>query len=280
VTNQAIEQNEKLSYQLVLFTWNDGTESAAYTDWTSEIESEGVTYSPRPTMEVRIPKNTGDLGDESLTIDMSLEDGFLTDMSNGLPHAKVSVTVAEINRPTTAAPGTTRYTTFQGTIVLATRNINGKKGNVRLTGKTPKALMQVAMGQPANIQCSNALGDGRCTVDMSLGQNSFFSTLTSIDGRIVTVNVTGHTNPDPKYFHRGYFTRGGLRIMIRDWSDSDPLTFVLVRQPPASWLNGAVLISSGCDKSVETCRSRYDNEDHFNGPGFAMPGYLPIFESA
>jgi len=280
VTNQAVEQNEKLTYQLVLFTWNDATESAAYTDWTSEVVLGGVTYLPRPTMEVNIPKNSGDLGDDSLTIDMSLEAGFLTDMSNGLPHAKVEVTVAEIVRPTDPAVVSNSYTTFQGTIVLGTRNVNGRKGNVRLTGKTPKCLMNTAMGLPANIQCGNALGGGRCNVDMSLGQNSFFATLTSIDGRTVTVNVTGHTNPDPKYFHRGYFTFAGLRIMIRDWNDLDPLTFVLVRQPPASWLNVTVLISSGCDKSIETCRSRYNKEDRFNGIGYAMPGYLPIFESS
>ena len=280
MTDQAIEQNEKLSYQLVLFRWNDDTEEAAYTDWTSEIELEGVTYSPRPSMEVRIPTNTGDLSDSTLTVEMSLEDGFLTDMTSGLPHAKVSVVVNEINRPNDAAVATTRYTTFQGDVVLATRNVNGRKGNVKLTAKTPKAQMQIAMGKPANVQCGNALGDGRCGVDMSLGVNSFFATLTSIDGRTVTVNVTGHSNPDAKYFHRGYFTFAGLRIMIRDWNSTDPLTFVLVRQPPASWLNVTVLISSGCDKSVETCRARYDNEDHFNGPGFAMPGYLPIFESS
>lgn len=278
--NQAIEQNEKLSYQLVHFSWDDGAETASYTDWTSTIEREGITYSPRPTMEVRIPKNTGDLGEEVLNIDMTLEAGFLTDMTNGLPHAKVLVTVAEINRPTTPSPASNVYTTFQGEIVLATRNVNNRKGNVRLTGKTPKALMNVAMGQPCNLQCGNALGDGRCGVDMSLGVNSFFATLTSIDGRIVTVNVTGHTNPDAKYFHRGYFTFGGLRIMIRDWNLADPLTFVLVRQPPAAWLNSTVLISSGCDKSKETCIGRYNNEEHFKGEGYAMPGYLPIFESA
>jgi hypothetical protein len=231
-------------------------------------------------MEVKIPKNTGDLGDDALTVDLSLEDGFLTDMTNGLPHATVSVTVSEINRPTNPSPATNRYTTFQGKVVLATRNINGRKGNVRLTAKTPKALMNVAIGQPANVQCGNALGLGRCAVNMANGFNSFFGTLTVIDGRIVTITNISFSNPSLKYFHRGYVTFGGLRIMIRDWSSSDPETFVLVRQPPASWLNVSVFVSSGCDKSVETCRERYDNEEQFNGPGYAMPGYLPIFESS
>ena len=280
MTNQAIEQSEKLSYQLVHFSWNDGAETASYTDWTSTIEREGITYSPRPTMEVKIPKNTGDLGDDALTVDLSLEAGFLTDMTNGLPHATVSATVTEITRPTTASPATNSYVTFQGTVVLATRNINGRRGNVRLTAKTPKALMSAAIGQPANVQCGNALGDGRCAVNMSNGFNSFFGTLTVIDGRIVTITNLAFLNPSLKYFHRGYVTFGGLRIMIRDWSSSDPETFVLVRQPPASWLLQSVFVSSGCDKSVETCRERYNNEEKFNGPGFAIPGYLPIFESS
>lgn len=286
MTNRAIEQNEKLTYQLVLFEWNDGTERKAYTDWTSPITSSefgsgDIDFEPRPTMEVRIPKNTGDLGDEVATIDMTLEEGFLTDMTNGLAHATVTVTLAEVSRPTSASPQRTTSITFCGTVTLATRNVNGRKNNVRLTAKSPKAQTNgVAIGQPCNIQCTNNLGDARCQVDMSLAANSFFVTIQSIDGRAVTTSMPGHFNPDAKYFHRGWMRRGGLRIMIRDWSSSSPQSFTLVRQPPASWLGNSVLAFSGCDKSVETCRARYDNEEHFNGVGFAMPGYLPIFESA
>lgn len=288
MTNRAIEQNEKSTYQLVRFTWNeDGQVGPAgeinYTDWTSPvIDDEGVTYDPRPTMEVKIPKNTGDLGDESVTIDLTLEAGFLTDMTNGLPHATVTCTISEISRPTSATPQRTRSITFQGTVTLATRNANGRKNQVRLTAKSPKARMSnIAIGSPCNIQCGNNFGDGRCAVDVSLGANAFFVTIASIDGRTFTTTFDpGHFNPDPKYFHRGWVRYGGLRIMVRDWNSSSPREFVLVRQPPASWVGKSVLVTSGCDKSVETCRSRYDNEEHFNGPGFAMPGYLPIFESA
>jgi hypothetical protein len=287
VTNRAIEQNEKSSYQLIRFTWNeDGQVGPAgeqnYTDWTSEItDDEGFTYEPRPTMEVKIPKNTGDLGDETLTIDMTLEEGFLTDMTNGLPHATVTCTVSEISRPTSAGPQRSTSVTFQGTVVLATRNANGRRNNVRLTAKTPKALTAgVAIGQPCNIQCGNNFGDARCGLSLALGANAFFVTIQAINGRTITTSVPNQLNPSAKYFHRGWIRYGGLRIMIRDWNDSAPTTFVLVRQPPAEWLGKSVLATSGCDKSVETCRDRYDNEEHFNGPGFAMPGYLPIFESA
>lgn len=281
MTNRAIEQNEKFSYQLVRFRWNGDTEEVTYTDWTSDVVVEGITYLSRPSMEVKIPKNTGDLADETLTVDMSLEAGFLTDMTNGLAHATVTVMVSEVTRPTNPAPQTTTGVTFQGTVTLATRNVNGRKGNVRLTAKSPKALTGgVAIGQPCNIQCVNNLGDGRCTIDMAVGVNSFFGIVAAINGRTVTITGDTHTNPSPKYFHRGWVRIDGLRIMIRDWSDSAPTTFVLVRQPPASWLTRTVLVSSGCDKSVETCRDRYANEEHFLGVGFAMPGYLPIFESA
>lgn len=287
MTNRAIEQNEKSSYQLVRFTWNEAGQVGPageqnYTDWTSPIiDDEGVTYEPRPTMELKIPKNTGDLGDEILTVDMTLEAGFLTDMSNGLPHATVTCTVSEISRPTNPAPQRSRSVTFQGTIVLATRNANGRKNNVRITAKSPKAMTgNIAVGQPCNIQCGNNLGDIRCQVDLSNGANAFFGTITVINGRTLTIINVNQLNPSPKYFHRGWIRYGGLRVMIRDWNDSDPTTFVLVRQPPAEWLGKSVFITAGCDKSVETCRERYDNEEHFNGPGFAMPGYLPIFESA
>lgn len=280
MTNRAIEQSEKFTYQLVRFSWDNGGEIVAYTDWTSDIlDDDGVTYLSRPTMEVKIPKNTGDLSDEVATVDMSREDGFLTDMTNGIAHATVLMTVSEIARPTTAAPSRTTSVTFQGEITLASRSVNGRKNNVKLTAMSPKALTKVTMGKSCGIQCFNNLGDGRCQVDMSNGANSFLRTLNAINGRIVTISMGAIANPSPKYFHRGWILFGGLRIMIRDWNSSDPNVFLLVRQPPASWLGQTVFVSSGCDKSRETCDDRYGNLEHFNGVGIAMPGYLPILES-
>lgn len=287
MTNRALEQNEKSTYQLVRFAWNVGglmigpEGSANYTDWTTPVvDDQGVTYLPRPTMQVKLPKNAGDLADDSLTIDMALEDGFLTDMSNGKRHATVEVTVSEIARPTTSTPQRTRSITFRGHVVLVTRNVNNRKNNVRISAKTPKARTDSAIGSPANVQCGNVFGGARCGVSTALAANSFFVTVSSIDGLVLHTSTPGHSNPDAKYFHRGWVQYGGLRIMIRDWDSGTPGQFTLVRQPPESWVGQSVFVTSGCDKSVETCRSRYNKEENFNGVGFAMPGYLPIFESA
>ena len=50
-----------------------------------------------------------------------------------------------------------------------------------------------------------------------------------------------------------------------------PLTFVLSKTPPASWLGQAVTVAPGCDKSLFTCDNRYLNVTSFGGFGTFMP---------
>lgn len=232
-------------------------------------------------MEITLPKNVGSLEEDRCIIEMEQEDGILTSLTNGDPFAPVEVTIYEVTLSASPGPSRTTATTFIGDMRQGGRNINGRRGMVRLIAQGDKQLMEVAMGQQVNHLCSNALGDARCQVDMSVGFNSYFGQIQVMDDRELTIDIAAMlTNDEDRYFERGYLSYQGLRIMIREWSAMDPSRFVLVRRPPASWLLATVLIASGCDKSIETCRSRYENEDHFNGPGYAIPAYNPWIEDA
>lgn len=275
--SRALDLSEKNTFQLVWLSHAGG--DTFYTDWTSDFSFRGNTYLSRPTMQVQVPKNTGTLEDLKATIEMTLEDGILTDLTSGDAHAVVEVTVYELTKPTSTGPSATVRTTFLGIIIQGSRNINGKRGQVRLQAIADKSLTAVAMGDPMNHLCSNSLGDRRCQIDMSVGQNSFFGTIGSITDRTVTISIASSYNSDERYFHRGYLSYQGLRIMVRDWVKATPTVFTLVRRPPASWLGKTVLVASGCDKSVETCVRRYSNEENFRGNGHAIPSYNPWLET-
>lgn len=113
---------------------------------------------------------------------------------------------------------------------------------------------------------------------MSLGQNSFFGTITALADRTATVSIGSSYNTDDRYFERGFMSYQGLRIPIRIWRKATATVFTLIRRPPSSWLNKTVLVFAGCDKSTGTCDRRYGNLEHFRGNGYAIPAYNPWFE--
>lgn len=274
---RAIDLQEKQTYQLLWLSHGGGDEF--FTDWTSDVSYQGNTYLSRPTLEIKLPKNTGTLEDIRCTIEMTVEDGVLTNLTSGDQHAEVEVTVYEKTIGTGTGPSGSTKTTFLGRVVLGTRNVNGKRGTVKLHCAPDKAMMNVAMGEQINHFCRNALGDGRCQINMDSGVNSFFGTITAMTDRTLTISIGGTvTNTSLKYFHRGTIAFAGMRMLIRDWNSSDPETFLMVRRPPAAWLGQSVFISSGCDKSLQTCIDRYDNEEHFRGNGFAIPSHNPWTE--
>lgn len=276
---RAIDLNEKDTYQLVWLSHEGG--DTFWTDWSSDVDYQGNTYFSRPTMEVELPKNSGGMEEDRCVIAMQLEDGILTSLTDGDAFAPVEVTIYERTRPAESSASSTTATTFLGELTGATRNVNGEPNKVRLIAQTDKQFMEVAMGQQCNHLCSNSLGDARCLVDMSLGVNTYFGLVTSMSDRAIEISIGGTlTSASDRYFSRGYVQYQGLRIMIRSWVSGSATTFVFVRRPPASWLGQTVLVFAGCDKSVETCRERYDNEEHFNGIGYAIPAYIPWIEDA
>jgi hypothetical protein len=68
---------------------------------------------------------------------------------------------------------------------------------------------------------------------------------------------------------------------VQDWRnevEGDKQVFFMNRRPPSSWIGAIVTLFAGCDKTIETCRDRFGNEEHFNGRGYSMPAYHPNFE--
>lgn len=278
----AIDLASKESFQLVQFLHSAA--SNEYTDWSTDHQFSGKTYISTPDMEVKLPANDGLFGDQTCDIALPLiaGDDFLAEISNGQPHASTDVIVREVIRSTVTSANTTVNTTFRGRVGAVIRNYRGRNDKILLRCKSIKSRVStVSMGIPCHHLCVNNLGDASCKVDMTVSDRKVNVVVSAIDGRKLTVvtNAIIEAKPD-LFFHRGYLRIGGLNIGIQQWTDSAPLDFLLTRQAPASWIGEVVSVFAGCDKSIETCRSRYSNEDNFLGLGIAMPPYHPNFENA
>jgi hypothetical protein len=108
----------------------------------------------------------------------------------------------------------------------------------------------------------------------------------SADGTEITVTTGIFTTPgstDARYWKRGYAEKDGLRIAIRDYDgDVDTTKAYMANPVPSDWiLAGAASIRfvPGCDKTVETCRARWNAEEFFLGLGYAIPAHQPNFET-
>lgn len=290
--NEALSLPVKDTYYLVKFAWSTGsTQTQTWTDWGSDVvHTDGLTYTAEPSMRVSLPANDGTLKAAPCTITLPMPDPpDSTDLRERVietKHQPVTVTVTEIMRGESGGEQARVGIVFRGRLGRARRNLGGVNGQLRMDFFTPKSQLEIRTGLQCNHQCVNTLYGPLCKADPSATQD--FGTLTAINGAEVT--ITGLASKTGRFWDRGWLIIETLHIPIRDWVDTDPTKFKLVRRPPSHWLNKTVQVLAGCDKTIETCRSRFvapggapggttGNESHFNGIGYGIPAYNPVIET-
>ena len=244
------------------------------TDWSKDVVNgilvAGGVFTSLPSMEFKLPANSGMLKDGSCDITLPLSLSFADVISNGEAHSDVHCWVLEYAK----APGKEAITLvhFRGDVVFAVRNAGGKPDRVKLVAKSWKAQLKQQMGQPILSQCVLTHGDARCTIDViALGEAA---TVGDVVGK--QVQLIGLSAQADRYWDKGYVSRDGLNIRIRDWLDGD--TFELGRPPPSSWDGQSVTVFPGCDKTPGVCEVTWLNLEHFNGAGTQVAARNPVFE--
>lgn len=275
---RAIQQAEKKRYTLVTFQHGAAAVPVfeRYTNWG---QSPGGGFVSVPTMEVKIPANSGSLEDQEGHIDLPL-DSFTANFEGGLVHSPTFVQVVEITRSTIAGAAGSELGMFTGRVVKTRENPGGKPNLMRFLLKSRKSRLRISLGVPCNHHCVFTLFGRGC----QLAKIVRAVTVDNIDGRVATINTTSFTTPTSPggnvdfYWDRGYLEKDGLRIPIQSWSLTDPTQCYLRRRPPATWLGASVSAVPGCHKTIEDCRDVWDNEINFGGIGYAIPPYNPLFE--
>lgn len=270
---RAYAQPEKESFCLV--TFQHGNPAAPtferYTDWTEDYLG---GYVGTPAMKITMPENSGTFEERTLKIEMPL-DSFTDTASNGLPHSPIYITIQEISRALSGGPEALSLFAFRGRVVKTVRNPDGRNTRVQFQAQPVKSRLEIPLGIPCNHHCPWTLFGRGC----NLAPQSFNATITAIDGKRITTASSAITTGHPdKFWHRGYVELNGTRIDIQNWTLADPTHLYLTKQPPADWIGPTLRFVPGCDKTIETCRSRYNNEEHFGGVGYAIPAYNPILE--
>lgn len=270
---------EKESFILVQFFYGQDLGSQArYTDWDQEYQG----HASEPRMALSIPENEGTFDKRELRITLPV-DIFTGRASSGVPHSPIFVVVEEVTQGLFTGDQNSQRTLYRGRVIRTIKNFQGQANKVAFFCLPQKSRLDVAMGLPCNHHCAWTLFKGGCGANQSTFDVQ--TEIVSSDGQEVTITdvlVTGPGTTDPTYWKRGYLEKDGLRIGIRDYDGSvDPSKLQMARQVPTDWIGGSndILAVPGCDKTIETCRARYNQEDTFLGLGYAIPAYQPNIES-
>lgn len=300
MAHEAVQQPAKKSYCAVRFSYGDAFSSTAlYTNWSKDAEISGVTgtFVSQPNMDISLPTVSGTLTEEELRLEMPIDD-FLDRLTDGMPHSPCLVRVWRF----TEADGvnSSLLQVFIGRVSHTVRNLNHRKERVQIRAANIKKRLNISLGIVTNLQCVWTLGGNYChhgytsdtdgnTISPGVEEADIVVTgrqIAAIDGKKVTMASSGGGAFVPslygeREFDRGYIELDGLRIGIRYWDGpvSGNRDFYLVDQPPSSWLNSIVTIGRGCLKTIEYCRSQWDNEANFGGFGYSMPSRHPLMET-
>ena len=278
----SIDKSRAIDYHLVSMEPVGGGTPQYFTDWNTDVlHTDGNTYVSMPDMEIEVPKNDGLFSGEEAIVTLELDDdttSFTYRFSSPEPWPEVDVFIVHVVDDVEGGLPRTVSTLFMGQCNVVRRNPDGQSGVIEVRAVTLKELMNRArMGLQATHHCGNRFGDERCQID--LGANTVSVTITNIDvGEVTVTGVPG--GKDDRHYQKGKLTYQGLTIRVLDWRSADPTKLIMTEQPPLSWLGQVVSLTAGCDKTIETCRSRWNNENQSNPLGFSMPPYNPLTEGS
>lgn len=278
---QSILHTESQAKHAMLLTLSSGSQTFRYCRWDDNLTVESNTFTSMPSLSYDAEAQSGDVEDAKFSITMDAEADPVPALLTPYAHAPVAAVIQEVS------PGddTSLRNLFKGTFGNVKQNPGGNENivSIDILGHK-KRLGETVVGLPALTTCLNTLGDFRCQKDITADilTGTVQSVRTKSDNHI-EISLTGSPNMQNARWRRGYVNVDGAKVIIRQVLSAgvnpNPVVELYLREfPPDSWVSQSVTLTPGCDGNISTCRTVWNNEEHFMGFGFAMPTRNPVFE--
>lgn len=235
-----------------------------FTDHDLDLEFEGLRYSARTGLTARnLQQATGLSVDNSEALGALSDDAIREeDIAAGrFDDAEVKVFLVNWQNVDD------QMILFRGTF----GEIQREKGAFRVELRGLTERLNVPFGRLFQRGCPATLGDRACKVDLSAQGRTITGTVAGI-GETGEISVLLDDSPSPGWFAQGVISvlngdaTGITREIRGDAGDTEVRTLDLWHPFfPTPQTGDLVVLTTGCDGRLETCRGKFDNVENFRG---------------
>lgn len=237
-----------------LFDFRLGTESYLWTTNPTAVTYSLLTYLP---LEVR--RDTlafsSDSRAESLNITVPASTPLVRKFINSVPGQRATLTILRVHR-NDGANELVQF--FKGTALTVAFTLNGLEAEIAVVPITAELRNTIPRFVFSQV-CNHVLFDQACTVASSLFRHQ--DEVTGVAGD--TLTVQGLAAKGDGWAAGGYIalSSGEFRQIIAHTGDSIRLLLPF----PSSPQGQTVEVFAGCDHSIGTCSSKFNNVPNFGG---------------
>lgn len=252
-------------------TRKDGV-TLGFTSHDCDLVIDAITYKAASGFTPSMIANTSNLAVDNLDVEGMLSGDAITETdihAGKYDHAEIAV--FQVNYDDLAQGKLKLRSGWLGEV-----SYGSNKFIAEVRGLTQK--LTKTLGELFSPACRASLGDARCKVN--LATYTFTGTITSVTSGSVFKD-TSRTETSG-YFDYGIitFTSGaniGLQMEVKSFADKN---IILVMPMPFAVVAGdAYSISTGCDKTFETCIARFNNAINFRGEPH-LPGIDKMLQTS
>jgi len=254
MTFAAREASAESGQPIELYDFRLGTESFLWTTDGVAVTYNSLTYQP---VEVRRSNLnfSQDSRAEALNVTVPASSALVRKFINSVPGQRATLTILRVHRND---PDNQLVQFFKGIALTVAFTLNGLEAEIAvvpITGELANTIPRFVFSR----QCNHVLFDNACQVVQSLFRHQ--DDVTGVSGD--TITVQGLTLKGSGWAAGGYIalSSGEFRQVIEHTGDN-----IRVLLPfPTTPLGETVEVFAGCDHSIETCNSKFNNVPNFGG---------------
>lgn len=251
-----------------LLTRTDGVK-LGFTDHDLDLTFDGVTYEALAGITAGNINQTDGLNIDTVDVAGALQSDYLNeaDLAGGL-YDNAALTLYLVDWSDTD----NRDVEFAGSIGQVERTLDSFKAEMR---GLANALNQTT-GRLYSKTCDADLGDARCTVDLTSATFKGNGAVTAATSN-ANFSASGLDSYADGFFSRGLVTwatgaNAGAAMEVKLHVNDGTVSFSLWESMAYDiGVGDTFAVTAGCDKSAQTCKSKFDNVANFRGFPF-IPG--------
>lgn len=257
------EESQDGSRPVELFTFTTGSVINRWTSAEDDILESGDTWTAVNISREALAGGGADQRDQNLVITVPADNSIASQYINSVPGVPTTVVIERIQR--TDGPSFEVIKLFEGRIASVGFEDHGRRAKINvqpLVAATSRTVPRF------NFQgsCNHVLYDDLCQVDdTDPAFRLSAAAVTAVSGN--TITVTGVSAFGADFFEGGFVEASGgtdRRLILS--TSGDILTLLLPFS--ASPLGSSVIVFAGCDHSIATCKSKFNNVINYGGFAF------------